>query len=122
MLKPLSLLSLAVLGVLHCNSGAAQEDTYTLTKRGVVKRLSSERDPIFPDQFQTLLRLSGTGERALCQQIKIHTKDTGSMEIIKLAMRLNKPLEASYTVARGNQDARDKNPEHCELTALELRN
>jgi len=105
----------------HCAVMAQQQDTIVLSQRGQVNTLYSAQDSLFPDRYRTLVKLTGTSERATCQALKLNPHDAAALEIIKLSMLLNKPMSIDFTVIK-ERDEQAQSAAHCEVVTVQLRN
>ena len=91
------------------------------TQRGLIKEIISEPDPIFEDTWRTLVRLKGMGERATCPKIKLSEFDKASLEIFKMSLVLNRPVEITFHIAKGNSEEVAKIPIHCQADSISLK-
>lgn len=99
----------------------AQDESVTYTKRGLVREVLSQPDPHLVDSYRTMVILKGTSDRAACPAIKLSEFDKAGLEMIKLSIELNRPLEISFTVARGKPDQQEQNPDHCQAVSIGLK-
>lgn len=94
-------------------TATAQKESSIFTQRGLVRAISSEADPYLNDKYHMMVTLRGTGERAVCQKIKLNEFDTPGIEVLKISLLLNRPVEISYHIVRGKAEDTAENPLHC---------
>ena len=102
-------------------SAWAQLETSVYTKRGLVKEIFSEADPHFDSIYRTIVRLKGVADRAACPRIILSQYDKSGLEILKLAMQLNRPVEIRFHVAKGNSEEVAEDPIHCQAEGISLK-
>lgn len=91
------------------------------TQRGLIKEIYSEPDTIFKDTWRTLVRLKGMGERATCRKIKLNEFDKAGLEILKMSLQVNRPVEITFHIAKGNSEEVEEIPFHCQAETISLK-
>lgn len=112
----LSRIVLLVITLLASPAQANDADTIKLKNRGLVKMLYTLPHRQDPTQFSTWVTLKGTSERAACPATVISEFDLHSIEVIKLAMMLNKPITLTFATAKDHTSLT-----HCEIYSVELK-
>lgn len=100
---------------------AAQSNYAEYSGRGLVKSFYSEASESAESAFHTWLVLKGTSERASCPQLRFDPQDLQGIEVAKLAIRLNRPVEVNFNISREDSEQRAADPGHCEITRIELK-
>ncbi|MCC2607965.1 hypothetical protein [Planctobacterium marinum] len=100
---------------------AAQSHYVEVSGRGLVKSFYSQASQSAEAAFHTWLVLKGTSERASCPELRFAPQDLQGIEIAKLAIRQNRPVEVNFHISREDSEQRAEDPGHCEITRIELR-
>lgn len=112
-----STMLITVLSVLSF-SAMAQKESSIFTQRGLIRAISSEADPFLNDKYHMMITLRSTRERAACQKIKLNEFDTPGIEVLKIALLLNRPVEIAYHIVKGKAEEAAENPLHCQAESI----
>lgn len=107
--------------LLLCSSFNLLAESSLFTQRGLIKEITSEPDTIFKDTWRTFVRLKGIGERATCTTVKLSEYDKAGLEILKMSLQLNRPVEITFHIAKGNSEEVVKSPIHCQAESISLK-